>query len=439
MVEKVQKAFRNPNAIISMIAVLLVAVLCQSSGAESPALEYMAQEFTELPFSTVLLVTTICSVMMIPSALIFPFLRKKLSFRTIFIAASVLLICGGVMPAFTPYGPGAFEFVLGWRCVFGFGMGIMWPLAQAMIVEFYDGQTQNTLLGFNSVVTACGGIMWANVGGQLALQGWRMSFFCYFIPIAILVFCAIFIPNERARKQAEAQDAAGLAGFNEAEALEEAMTSNKSKFLMLTIAIMVLYFLFNACNMVYFTNLSPKVIGEGIGDSGTAGLAQSCFTIGSLIIGVIFGKVMTNKTLDRWALGGGLILVGVGALIVAQSTNFPLLAAGSIIQGFGTGTVMPTFIGIFGSLAGKKNAAMILGIGSCLAGASQYFGPMMFNVLAESMGLAAGSPTMLFAAIGHLVLAVITVVVIAIKGKPGTAARKVVEAKKAEYLAQQQG
>ena len=29
---------------------------------------------------------------------------------------------------------------------------------------------------------------------------------------------------------------------------------------------MVLYFFFNFCNMTYFTNLSPKVIGEGIGD-----------------------------------------------------------------------------------------------------------------------------------------------------------------------------
>ena len=437
MAEKVQKVFRNPNTIISMIAVLLVAVLCQSSGAESPALEYMAQEFTDLPFSQIVLVTTVCSLMMIPASLGYSFLRKKFSYRPIFIAASVLLILGGVMPAFTPYGEGAFTFVIVWRAIFGLGMGVMWPLAQSLIVELYDGQRQNTLLGFNSVVTACGGIMWANVGGQLALQGWRVSFFCYFIPIAILVFCAIFLPNQRASKQAEAKQAAEIVGFNEEEVFEEAMTADKGKFLLLTVAIMVLYFFFNFCNMTYFTNLSPKVIGEGIGESDIAGLAQSCFTIGSLVIGVIFGKVMTNKVLDRWALGGGMIIVGIGAVIVAQAANFPVLAIGSVIQGFGTGTVMPTFIGTIGNLAGKKNASMILGISTCLMGASQYFGPTIFNVIVESMGLAAGGPCMMLAAIGHLILAVITCIVIAIKGKPGTAARKVVEAKKAEFLAQQ--
>ena len=108
MVEKAKKAFRNPNAVISMIAVLLVAVLCQSSGAESPALEYMAQEFTDLPFSQIVLVTTVCSLMMIPASLGYSFLRKKLGYRPIFIGASILLILGGVMPAFTPYGEGAF-------------------------------------------------------------------------------------------------------------------------------------------------------------------------------------------------------------------------------------------------------------------------------------------------------------------------------------------
>lgn len=439
MVEKAQKAFRNPNTVISMIAVLLVAVLCQSSGAESPALEYMAQEFTDLPFSQILSVTTVPSLMMIPASLGYSFLRKKLSYRPIFICASVLLILGGVMPGFAPYGPDGFTFVVAWRAVFGLGMGVMWPLAQSLIVELYDGQRQNTLLGFNSVVTACGGIMWANVGGQLALQGWRISFFCYFIPIAILVFCAIFLPNERARKKAEAQDEAAAAGFNEEEVFEEALTADKGKFLLLTVAIMALYFFFNFCNMTYFTNLSPKVIGEGIGESDIAGLAQSCFTIGSLIIGVIFGKVMTNKVLDRWALGGGLVIVGLGAVVVSQAGNFPMLAIGSIIQGFGTGTVMPTFVGTIGNLAGKKNASMILGISTCLMGASQYFGPTMFNIIVEAMGLEAGGPCMLLAAIGHLVLAVITCIVIAIKGKPGTAARKVVEAKRAEFLANNEG
>ena len=122
--------------------------------------------------------------MMLPAALGFFALRRRFSFRSLFIAGSVLLIAGGVAPYWTK----TFTDVLVWRGVFGLGVGIMWPLAQSMIVELYDGNKQDTLLGWNSVVTALGGIIWANVGGILALQGWRTAFLTYLIPIAVLVF-----------------------------------------------------------------------------------------------------------------------------------------------------------------------------------------------------------------------------------------------------------
>ncbi len=407
MLEKIRN---NPNSAIAVIAVLLVGILCQSSGAENPALAYMAEDFSDLPFSTIALVTTLPSLMMVPASLGFSALRQRFSFRTLFIAASVLLIGGGLAPAWAP----TFTMVLVWRAVFGLGVGVMWPLAQSLIVELYDGNKQDTLLGWNSVVTAFGGIIWANVGGILALQGWRIAFYTYFIPIAVLVFCGIFLPNSKgARKAKESID--------QIDAPETPKKAGRG-LIGLTAVILIGYFLYNFCNMTYFTNIAMKVVGEGLSDSAGAGLASSFYTVGSLIIGVIFGRCMRNAWFSRYSMAVGWLSSAIGMLIVGTAPSFPVVIVGSVIQGFGTGTFMPTMVGIIGNVAGKQNASLILGISMCLVGASQFFGPTVFNLITEALNLAAGGPCITLSAVVQLTFAVVATVTLIARNRMGASA-----------------
>ena len=410
MLEKIRS---NPNSAIGIAAVLLVGILCQSSGAENPALAYMAEDFPELPFSTIALVTTLPSLMMIPASLGFSVLRRRFTFRSLFVVAAVLLVVGGIAPAWAQ----TFPEVLAWRALFGVGVGVMWPLAQSLIVELYGGNRQDTLLGWNSVVTAFGGIIWANVGGVLALQGWRMAFFTYFIPVAVLVFCGIFLPNSRpAGKKA--------AGAEAAAASPDAASGKPARatkgLVGLTVLILTGYFLYNFCNMTYFTNISMKVVGEGLGDSAAAGLASSFYTVGSLIIGVVFGRAMKNRWFSRYSMAVGWIASAVGMLVVGLAPAFPVVVAGSVIQGFGTGTFMPTMVGIIGNVAGKQNASFILGISMGLVGASQFFGPTVFNMIAEALQLTAGGPCITLSAAAQLVFALVgTLALAAVRRRQG--------------------
>lgn len=391
MLERIRS---NPNSAIAVAAVLLVGILCQSSGAENPALAYMAEDFSDLPFSTIALVTTLPSLMMIPASLGFSLLRRRFSFRALFVAAAILLVVGGVAPAWAA----TFPEVLAWRALFGLGVGVMWPLAQALIVELYGGNRQDTLLGWNSVVTAFGGIIWANVGGLLALQGWRAAFFTYFIPVAVLVFCGIFLPNSRPAKAAVRDGRAGAGGS----------APKAAKGLVgLTVLILAGYFLYNFCNMTYFTNISMKVVGEGLGDSAAAGLASSFYTVGSLAIGVVFGRAMKGRWFARYSMAVGWVASAVGMLVVGLAPTYLVVVIGSVVQGFGTGTFMPTMVGIIGNVAGKQNASLILGISMGLVGASQFFGPTVFNMATEALHLAAGGPCITLSAAVQLGFALV--------------------------------
>ena len=380
-----KKILSNPNHVLCMAAVLLIAILCQSSSAESPALAYIAEDFPEYPFSIIAYVTTLPSLAMIIPSLLYPVLRRYFSVRPLFLVGSLLLIVFGVAPAYAD----SFTMVCVFRFIYGIGMGIMWPLAQSTIVELYSGTRQDTLLGFNSVITAIGGVVWGNVGGILALQGWRVAFYTYYIPIVVLVFSFIFLPlTKPLGKKAPST--------SEADPLEASEPA--PGWVLPAVLLLIAYFVFNFCTMTYFTNLAAKVIGEGIGDSANSGFAQSMYTLGALIIGVTFGIVMRNKGVNRYAMPIAWTINIIGYFLVAASTSFVTLCLSSIVQGFGNGMLVPAFLGLLDRIGGKKKAALLVGLSCALSGLAQFVGPTITNMIVEAMGLASGSPCMFLAA-----------------------------------------
>lgn len=375
----------NPNNALCIIAVLLIGILCQSSSAEAPALAYIAQEFTEYPFSVISYVTTLPSLAMIIPSLLYPMLRRRFTVRQLFVAGSVLLIVCGVAPAYSD----SFVVVCVWRFFFGIGMGIMWPLSQSTIVELYTGTRQDTLLGFNSVITAAGGIVWGNVGGILALQGWRVAFFTYYIPVVILIFSFIFLPNTRLLKKK--QDAVDVK--------EEPGEAPIKNWALPAFFVLLSFFFMNFCSGTYFTNLAAKVIGEGLGNSANSGFVQSMFTVGSLVIGISFGIVMRNRVINRYAMPIAWTIAVVGFSLVAASDSLVTLCVASVIQGFGTGMFVPSCLNLLSRIGGKQKAALLVGLSCAISGISQFAGPTITNMLAEAFGLSSGSPCM-FLAVG---------------------------------------
>jgi MFS family permease len=381
---------KNPNALIAMIAVVAVAILNQSSGVESPALAYIAKSFPETPMTTIVMITTLPSLMIIPASLLFSAFRKRFTLRSLFVVFMLILIVGGVMPAFSP----TIGQILFWRALFGFGVGIMWPLGYTYIVELYSGNKQDTLLGFNSTVTAVGGIMWAMLGGILALTSWRHSFYAYFIPIIILIFCTIFLPEPK-KTETETKSAQG-----------DGAKARIGYFVLL----LVFGFFLNACVFTYFTNLSFKIVDGGLGTSASAGLAQSCWVIGSLIVGVLYGFIMRNKFMKKYAYSIGWLLVGIGMLFVSKAPTYTVVLVASFIGGIGCGTAIPTIVGMIGNVS-SKNVAMFLGLYTTMTGVAQFVGPQVFNGLVKTFNQSYGSFPMAVAAVIHIIGAIISFII----------------------------
>lgn len=399
MTERRTLVKRSANSILGMVAVLAIAIICQSSGAESPALAAISAEWPDVPMTTITMITTIPVLMMIPSSLFFSFFRNKIRIRPTACVFMLITIVGGVLPA---WADSIGQILIG-RAIFGLGMGIMWPMAQALVIELYEGNKQDKMLGYNNLVVAVGGVIWANVGGVLATYSWRYSFFAYFIPIAVMIFIMLFLPEPPKPKERVAD--------------EPAKEGKKNTIGGLAI-LLVVYFLFNFGNMVYYTNLAMKVIGEGLGNEANSGFAQSINLVGAIVIGLIFGYLMKNKTIKQISLGIGWLFVALGFIIVGFAGSFAMVVFGSFFCGWGTGWFMPTILGMFGRLGGN-NAAVFIGISACVLGFSQFVGPLIINAITGPMGDAGiGRIPLLMAGGLHLVCgAVALIVCIILKNK----------------------
>lgn len=381
------KFLKNPNSLICIIAVLAISLLCQSGQVSNPGLPYMMQEYSSISPATVTMVATLPSLAMIVCSVLYPILRRYMPLRPIVVVAGILLVVFGVAPIWTQN----FTAILVERFLFGMGVGFMWPAVQSSIVELYTGTKRDTLLGFNSVLTAFGGIIWANTAGPLALNGWRASYYAYFIALVIIIFVVIFLPVTKAMKNSgEPAPAEG----EEAVDLVEVPPADFKFGTAWAWALIIVSFVFNLCSATFFTNVSSKVILDGLGTSVQAGLGLTAWTAGSVVVGLLFGLIMKAKIMDRYGCAIGWVVTGIGILIAAHAQSMPVLLLGGAIGGIGCGTFVPAQVGVLGKLAGTKKASTYVSAALAIGGIAQFFGPPLLTAIAQAQGLDAGAPTL---------------------------------------------
>ena len=92
-------------------------------------------------------------------------------------------------------------------------------------------------------------------------------------------------------------------------------------------------FFFLIANNAYSNNLALLVEQNGLGDSGTAGLATTIGQLGGLITGLLIGRIA--KFVANHLLMIGFIIEGVALLAIGLATSLPVLIIGCFLAGAG--------------------------------------------------------------------------------------------------------
>jgi EmrB/QacA subfamily drug resistance transporter len=299
------------------------------------------------------------------------------------------------------------------RAVQGVGGAAMFATTVALLNTAYQGRDRGTAFGVWGAVSAAATAAGPIAGGLLTQHGsWRWIFFVN-LPVSVLAVVMTLRAISPERSGARHRiDVAGIASFTLSagavtfaliRASEDGWLSARTLGRLALGAVALLGFVLierrtprPVLDLALFR--SPRFVGVLVGAavmtfSAFAYLAYTSLwlqsvrglspveagLVGSVPLSVAASLVsgglgrFLHHTRPNWIVGGGLVLVGVGALVQAHlsaGSNWPALLLGLIIVGIGVGFAAPTLVSTAmgavplqrgGMAAGAVNTARQLG------------------------------------------------------------------------------
>ncbi|TYP47002.1 MFS transporter [Thermosediminibacter litoriperuensis] len=326
---------KNSKTIVTM-AVMSIFFISMGIGTITAAIQNIAEAFPQIPFSTILLVSTLPSLFIIPAtALAGMIAGNKIGYRPILIIGTLLFAIAGAVPVVMS----DFTLILISRAIFGIGLGMIMPLGNALILNLFEGQQRANMLGLSGVVMNLGGIVLQMLGAVLCTISWRYAFLPHLLGLVTLIMVIFMLPEPEKKEGA----------------VKEKVKTPASVYLISTligIAMML--------NYPMLVNMSTIIITGNLGDAASTGLVLSMFTVGGMVAGAIFGKL--HQKVQRFTISIGLFILSIGMAFVNYANSLMALTLGATLVGMGFGIVMPAVMMIIGMIISPAGFAAASGI-----------------------------------------------------------------------------
>lgn len=335
--------------------------------AISSALGDMSNAFPSASQSTVGLVVTLPALPMVFFGLLSGKLSTKISKRKLLIVGWILFLIGGV-------GGGMYEnlsFILVMRFILGIGFGIASPIAQGLVVEFYKGREQATMMGLSNAVTSIGSMVSMLIGGFLCTLNWRYAFLVYLIALIPLLF-AIFNLTDPPVVTTQEEN-------------QEISLINKQVVGYSLMAAILMMFVFS-----YFSNISIFIANEKLGSAASSGVVASISQCASLVSAAAFSVI--TQFFKRFTYSVTLALMGIGFLFLSFASNLNSVIIGSLFYGSAMGLLIPTWLLAIANLASPGRHVFAFSF----LGAFLYFGQFASSLFLPFVGMLLKNPSIRF-------------------------------------------
>lgn len=326
---------KNRNNMISLLAVYFAANVIFIT---TPVLNLWATEvYTGVPYSTVLFLSTISSLLMIPGSLIAgAVLGKKVRYKTMAVISMGGIIIAGCLPYFIRN----FAFAIVMRAIVGFCIGLGFPLQSTLALKLFDDAQRPGVLGKATISMSVGAIVYMLLSGYVADFHAADSFLVHAILIIPLVLVLIFLEEPEPEK-------------------ETAVVENKQKEKLPGMALFasaMFMFIFFAFYPVLL-NMSAIIDYEGIGSASISAVISCLYTIGNAIAGFIFAALY--KKTGKYTIPVGVALWALGAGVFAFGNGIVAIILGVILCGIAAQIVWPATVNSFSEYvpAGKQSMA----------------------------------------------------------------------------------
>jgi MFS family permease len=245
---------------------------------------------------------------------------KFLKYRTTAILSCLLYILAGCLPALL----NDLMPILVCRAILGFGIGLLKPFANALIIGLYPEKRRANLLGMVIFMTYGAGVLFQLFGGILAENfSWQAMFWSHAVGVIGLV-AAFFLPEPAGtfKREEKEKGKGGLSGIG------------------VVVWLAVLFcLLMNMLNLPVMMQVAGLFSDRNLGGAAVAGIALGFFDLGACIGGLLYGKFY--KIMKKWIFSVFYVTSTVGTFLILTSQNIVVFVLGLFIVAVSGSQVFP--------------------------------------------------------------------------------------------------
>jgi MFS family permease len=314
------------KAIFLRISVLFIFLMNIEMSLVNSGLAYFAKAFPDADPTSISLIFSISTLSaLIVSILVMPQLVKRFDKRNIVLIALYIYIIGGIGPAFFNATIGQ---VLICRALLGVGVGLSAPLCGAIINELYSGMDKTNMLGWANAVDSCVGIVLTLIAGYLCTLNWKYTFFAYGFFVIVLLMEYFSLPSMP------------VPMVTDSKGVERKAKVSYTPRQYVKLLIVLLYGLsFGTFLGVILMKIAIFIADLKLGDALFTASVMSFFTVGVLTTSFLYGVL--EKITKRYIIVVAPIFVGLGTLLVFNSSSAAALIPAVFIVGMGLGLMQP--------------------------------------------------------------------------------------------------
>jgi MFS family permease len=366
----------NPNSWTTKLTLLLASSLTVMSGATvAPSLPAMKQQFEsaiadpDLRTTLVKLVITLPALFIVIGSPIAGLIVDRFGRKPLLLITAVLYGFAGSSGLFLDSLPT----ILVGRAFLGLAVAGVMVSATTLIADYYSGPARAAFMGLQSGFMGLGGVLFLTLGGALAQQNWHYPFGIYLFAwlIVPLIFLFILEPDRTPSQPA----------IN-----SESETTKPSA----PIGVMAIVYGLTTISQIAFYLIPvqlPFFLDSLVKASPSqSGMAIALCTLFSAIASVSYGKLkqkMEFVTFLPIIFG----LMGIGYLLIGQSSIWAQVLVGLAISGMGLGILMPNMSVWLSSAVPDAMRGRALGGLSTSMFLGQFLSPIVTQPITKSLGL----------------------------------------------------
>ncbi|MEO6380188.1 MAG: MFS transporter [Caulobacteraceae bacterium] len=307
----------------AQIAVLVVGSCLPVLGSVlvAPILPSIAKEFANLSNVGVLTPLVIAAPALF-IALVSPLvgmIADRAGRKRILMFALPLYSVIGLAPIFLDSLPA----IVATRFALGVAEAVIMTICTTLIGDYLDGPRRERILALQTVATAISAVVFVIVGGALGEGGWRTPFWLYSAGFVLAPLAAMLLWEPLKRDDAAAPPP------------EPMPWKALSAVYLLTLAGAIGFYVVPSQAAYLLAGLgvdSPSAAG------GVNGAAQAAVLIGAL------GFTLVRRLGLPTCLGLALLLAGAGLVGLGLAKDTPQLIAAAMLNGVGSGLMLPTLL-----------------------------------------------------------------------------------------------